>query len=128
VKQQMLALEILYVAFATIGVLILLQLFTYIGVRLMYPPEPKIIYREVPVPYQPPPAPVQQAPPPPAEPPRLPPTIKISELYPKNELALSQDTQDIKLPEYEPRKPASNSLRMDAELPAGLQETRPDGL
>jgi len=123
----MLALEILYVALATVGVLILLQLITYIGVRVMYPPEPKIIYREVPVPYQAPP-PVQQAPPPAPEPPRLPPTIKISDLYPKPEPTLTQDTQNIQLPEYEPRKPASNSLRMDAELPAGLQETRPEGL
>jgi hypothetical protein len=29
------------------------------------------------------------------------------------------------LPEYEPRKPASDSIRLDPQLPAGLQETRP---
>ena len=36
--------------------------------------------------------------------------------------------QEVKLPEYEPRsQPTSTSLRVDPELPAGLQETRPDG-
>jgi hypothetical protein len=34
----------------------------------------------------------------------------------------------VKLPDYEPRKQASDSLRVDPELPPGLQETRPDGL
>jgi hypothetical protein len=40
----------------------------------------------------------------------------------------TQPSQDIQLPEYEPRKPATESLRVDPELPAGLQETRPDGV
>jgi hypothetical protein len=35
--------------------------------------------------------------------------------------------QEVQLPEYEPRKPATTSLRMDPELPLGLQETRPPG-
>jgi hypothetical protein len=40
----------------------------------------------------------------------------------------TQPSQNIQLPEYEPRKPATESLRVDPELPAGLQETRPDGV
>ena len=102
----MLALDILYVALATIAVMAVLQLITFVGAKLMYPPEPKIIYREVPVP---------MAAPPPPPPPSVP--------------AFTQppSQQQVDLPEYEPRKPASTSLRMDAELPPGLQETRPDG-
>jgi hypothetical protein len=109
----MLALDIFYVALATIAVMIVLQIVTFVGARMMYPPEPKIIYRDVPVMMQPPPPPpVQQQPPP---------------LFPQNGPALTQTQQEIQLPEYEPRKPATTSLRVDPELPAGLQETRPDG-
>ena len=120
-EQQMIALEILYVALATIAVLGLLQVFAYVATRVLYPPEPQIIYRNVPVQMQAPPPP----PPPPVHSPYLqqgPPQL------PKNEPALTQQTQEVKLPEYEPRKPASDSLRLDAELPAGIQETRPPGL
>jgi len=105
----MLALDILYVALATIAVMVVLQIVTFVGARMMYPPEPKIIYRDVPVMMQPPPP--QQPPP----------------LFPQNGPALTQPQQEVQLPEYEPRKPASTSLRVDPELPAGLQETRPDG-
>ncbi len=84
---------------------------------MMYPPEPKIIYRDVPVmqkqvQFAPPPV-VQQTPPP---------------LFPQNGPTLTQTQQEVQLPEYEPRKPASDSLRVDPELPIGLKETRPEGL
>lgn len=105
----MLALDILYVALATIAVMVVLQIVTFVGARMMYPPEPKVIYRDVPVMVQPPPPPPQQP------------------LFPQNGPALTQSQQEIQLPEYEPRKPATTSLRVDPELPAGLQETRPDG-
>ena len=114
----MLALDILYVALATIAVMIVLQIVTFVGARMMYPPEPKVIYRDVPVMMQhppqqlPPPPPVVQAPPP---------------LFPQNGPALTQPQQEVQLPEYEPRKSATTSLRVDPELPLGLQETRPDG-
>jgi len=101
----MIALEVFYIALATIAVMVLLQFITFIATKLIYPPEPKIIYQQVPV-YQPPPQVVSVPPPPPA---------------------LTQTQQEVQLPEYEPRKPASTSLRVDPELPAGLQETRPDG-
>ena len=103
----MLALDIFYIALATIAVMVILQIVTFVGTRMMYPPEPKIIYRDVPV-YQPPP-PVEQP------------------LFPQTTPALTQTKQEVQLPEYEPRKPVSTSLRVDPELPAGLQETRPDG-
>lgn len=104
----MLALDIFYVALATIAVMVVLQIVTFVGARMMYPPEPKVIYRDVPVMV---PAPPQQPPP----------------LFPQNGPALTQPQQEVQLPEYEPRKPATTSLRVDPELPAGLQETRPDG-
>ena len=110
----MLALEIFYIALATVAVMAILQFVTFIGAKLMYPPEPKIVYRDVPV-YAPPP------PPPAVTQPLFPPA------NPNQVTALRQDTQEVQLPEYEPRKPASTSVRMDPELPAGLQETRPDG-
>jgi hypothetical protein len=122
----MIALDILYVAFATIVVMVILQIFTFVATRVMYPPEPKIIYRDAPTPIfqqplAPPPVPVQYMPPAPNQPP--PPPIKT-----RDESTLSESTTNIQLPEYEPRKPASVSLRLDSELPAGIQETRPDGL
>lgn len=106
----MLVLDVLYVALATIAVMVVLQLITFVGARMMYPPEPKIIYREVQVPVPAPPAPPPSAPVPP------PPAF-----------TQPQNQQQVELPEYEPRKPTSTSLRMDPELPAGLQETRPPG-
>lgn len=110
----MLALEIFYIALATVAVMAILQIVTFLGAKLMYPPEPKIIYQQVPV-YTPPPPSIPQTQPlfPPAN--------------PTQANALRQDAQEVQLPEYEPRKPASTSLRVDPELPAGLQETRPDG-
>lgn len=119
--QQMIALDVLYIALATICVLAILQIFAYVATRVLYPPEPQIIYRNVPVPMQ------QQAPPPP--PPVHSPYLQQGPpQLPKNETAFTQQSQEVKLPEYEPRKPASDSLRVDPELPAGLQETRPAGL
>jgi hypothetical protein len=115
----MLVLDVLYVAFATIAVMIVLQLTTFVVTRMMYPPEPKIVYRDVPVFQQAPPPPPQVMPPPPSFPPLQPPT--------QNGPTFTQTQQEIQLPEYEPRKPTSTSLRVDPELPVGLQETRPDG-
>jgi hypothetical protein len=117
-EQQMIAAEILYVALATVAVLIMLQVFAYVATRVMYPPEPKIIYRNVPVPMAPPQQYIQQQP-------QFAPQQPMPQ---RNEPALTQPTQEVKLPEYEPRKPASDSLRVDPELPLGLQETRPPGL
>jgi hypothetical protein len=102
--------DILYTSLSTILVMVVLQITTFMVTRMLYPPEPKIIYRDSPVQYisQPPPPqqPIYQQTPPPV---------------------LTEVKQEIQLPEYEPRKPASSSLRLDPELPAGLQETRPDG-
>jgi hypothetical protein len=100
--------EILYVALATILVMVILQIVTFMVTRMIYPPEPKVVYRDVPQ-YIP-------APQPPAPPPQ-----------PQNGPTLTQPQQEIQLPEYEPRKPASTSLRLDTELPPGIQETRPPG-
>ena len=88
--------------------MVILQVVTYVVVRLMYPPEPKIVYRDRPV-YAQPPAPIQAPP------------------VQQNGPVLTEPTQQVKLPEYEPRKPSSDSLRVDPELPAGIQETRPEG-
>lgn len=110
--------EILYVAMSTILVMIVLQIVTFMVTRMIYPPEPRVVYRDIPQFISSPPvqqAPIQQPlfpPPPPQQ---------------QNGLALTQPQQEIQLPEYEPRKPASTSVRMDPELPAGLQETRPPG-
>jgi hypothetical protein len=97
----MIFLDALYAGIATICVMIATQFIIFFGIKLMYPPPPKIIYRDVPV-YQqaPPSAPVLTQPPP----------------------------QEVTLPEYEPRKQTSDSIRMDVELPNSLQETRPPGL
>jgi hypothetical protein len=100
--------DLVYTALSTVLVMAFLQVATFFVTRMLYPPEPKIIYRDVPVqqrvqftePV------IQQAPPP---------------------IVLTQAPPSIQLPEYEPRKSASDSLRLDPELPAGLQETRPSG-
>lgn len=90
--------------------MVFLQILTFFVTRMMYPPEPKIIYRDVPVMMQPPP------PPPPAQ------------FLPQNgPPVLTEKPQEVQLPEYEPRKPISTSLRVDPELPVGLKETRPEG-
>jgi len=91
----MIALDVLYTALATIGIMILLQFASFGVARILTPPQPKIIYRDVIVPQ---PQVLTQAPP-----------------------------QEVKLPEYEPRQQTSDSLRLDAELPAGIKETRPIG-
>lgn len=108
----MVILDVLYVALATIAVMFVLQILTFLITRMMYPPEARVIYREVP-----PPPPVPQM---------------HSQIYippPVQSQVLTQPPQqEVKLPEYEPRsQPASTSLRVDPELPAGLQETRPNG-
>ena len=36
--------------------------------------------------------------------------------------------QEVKIPEYEPREQISGGLRLDPQLPAGLKETRPEGM
>jgi len=105
--------DILYIALSTIVVMAFLQIATFMVTRMLYPPEPKVIYRDVPV-YAPP----QQ--------------VQVSQQplfapLPQNGPALTQKPQEVQLPEYEPRKPASTSLRMDTELPPGIQETRPPG-
>ena len=120
----MIALDVLYVALATIFVMIILQVLTFVATRVMYPPAPQIIYRDVPVVQQGPP-PVQQsmgtadlsflsAAPPPQQP-----------LFPKNEQALTQQPQELKLPEYDPRKSDSESVRGVNKLPPGLQAVNP---
>lgn len=111
----MVVLDVLYVALATVLVMVVLQLSTFFVTRMIYPPEPKIIYRDVHVPGPP----MVQAPLPPQ-------THVIPQVSPPP--VFTQPSQNIQLPEYEPRKPATESLRVDPELPAGLQETRPDGI
>jgi hypothetical protein len=96
----MIFLDVVYTALATISIMILIQVLLFVGVRLMYPPEPRIIYREVPTQYVP------------TQPTSLP----------------EQLPQEVKIPEYEPREQASGGLRLDPQLPPGLKETRPDGL
>lgn len=104
--------DLFYTALATILVMAVLQVTAFFVTRVLYPPEPRIIYRDVHVP-QPrvqftEPVVQPQAPVPPP-------------------VALTQPPPNIQLPEYEPRKPASDSLRLDPELPPGIQETRPSG-
>jgi len=96
----MLALDVLYTAITTIGIIVLLQVLSFVAVRVITPPEPKIVYRNVMVPQ------VQQAP-------------KVAFTEPP--------VQEVKLPEYEPRQQTSDSLRLDAQLPDGIKETRPPG-
>ena len=119
----MIALDVLYVALATIFVMVIIQVLTFVGTRVMYPPEPKIIYRDVPVPVQAPPP--QQAPPPDLS---FLSTSLPEPLFPKNEPALSQPSQEAKLPEYDPRKSDSESARVDTKLPPGLQAVNPRDL
>lgn len=90
-------LDILYISLTTIGIMILIQIIIFIGARILIPPEPRIIYREVPVP------------------------------APKVAFTEPPIVQQVSLPEYEPRQQASDSLRLDPQLPPGIQETRPPG-
>jgi len=98
----MIALDVLYTALATIGVMILVQVTIFFVARVMTPPQPRVIYREVMVPQ-----PAQPAP----------------------QVAFTEPpVAEVKLPEYEPRQQqATDSLRVDPELPAGITETRPPG-
>jgi hypothetical protein len=94
-------LETIYTGIATVCVMIVLQVILFMGIKIAYPPAPKVIYRDVPV-YQPQVTtpPVLTQPPP----------------------------QEVTLPPYESRVPSSNSTRLDVQLPDGLQETRPPGI
>ena len=113
----MVVLDVFYVALATIAVMVMLQIATFLVTRMMFPPEPKIIYRDA-MPQMPPPQPQMQAQiyiPPTVQPPPPAPTLT------------QQAQQEVKLPEYEPRNQTSDSIRLDPQLPPGLTETRPDG-
>ena len=99
--------DLLYTALSTILVMVVLQVTAFFVTRVLYPPEPRVIYRDVPV---------QQ------------PRVQFTEPVVQQQAppaALTQPPPSIQLPEYEPRKPASDSLRLDPELPPGIQETRP---
>lgn len=120
----MILLDVFYTAVATIVVIALLQLITFAVVRIMYPPEPKVIYRDVPV-HSPPP--IQQVAPLPV-PINIPAPLSAPLSAPPPPV-LTQQTQEVQLPEYEPRStPSSTSLRLDSGFPDGLQETRPPGV
>lgn len=113
--------DILYVALSTILVMVVLQITTFFVTRMLYPPEPKIVYRDVPV--------MQQQVPysPPVHAPQI---VQVPQLVTQQApppTVFTQTATEVQLPEYEPRKPASTSLRMDTELPPGIQETRPPG-
>ena len=101
--EQMIALDVLYTSLATIGIMILLQVIVFVGVRILTPPQPKIVYRER----------IVEAPPA-----IVPPKVAFTE----------PPVTEVKLPEYEPRQQASDSLRVDPVLPPGITETRPPGL
>ena len=103
----MVILDVFYVAVATIVVMLILQIVTFLVTRMMYPPQPQVVYRTVQVPVTQP---------------------LVTQSLPPQQPTFTQPTQDIQLPEYEPRKPASDGLRLDAVLPDGIQETRPAGL
>ena len=130
----MIILDVFYVAVATIVVMALLQLITFAVVRIMYPPEPKVVYREVQVPVQavapPPNLPFSIGAPPTATLPSGMPNLPTTQPPPMEQKpAFTQQTQEVQLPDYEPRStPSSTSLRLDAGLPDGLQETRPPGI
>jgi hypothetical protein len=115
----MIILDVFYVALATLAVMGLLHLVTFAAIRIMYPPEPKVIYRDVPVAqHQAPVAVASHIPPPP------PPSFAAPPPAP----AFIQPEQEVQLPAYESRPlPNSTASRLDAGLPDGLQETRPPG-
>jgi hypothetical protein len=110
----MIFLDVFYIAIATIGVMALLQLATFVVMKILYPPEPKVIYREVQVPMQAPPT--SQPPMPLFSPPV------------EKQVTFTQERQDIPIPQHGAPPPAiPTSIRVDPELPAGIQETRPPG-
>lgn len=104
--------DLFYTALATILVMAVLQVTAFFVTRVLYPPEPRIIYRDVSV---------QQ------------PRVQFTEPVVQQQApvvapsVLTQPPPSIQLPEYEPRKPSSDSIRLDPELPPGIQETRPPG-
>ena len=92
----MIVLDVFYTALATIVIIALLQVVSYFVVRMLHPPEPRIVYRTISQPMAPPPP--QFAPPP----------------------AFTQPPiEELKLPEYEPREQTSTGLRMDPPASAG---------
>ena len=97
----MLAWDVLQTALATICIMVVIQVVIFFAARVMTPPQPRIIYREAPAP----------------RPPPVQPTVTFTE----------PPVTEVKLPEYEPRQSTSDSLRLDAQLPAGITETRPPG-
>lgn len=153
----MLFLDVLYIALATIGIMILLQLITFVCAKLLYPPEPKIIYRDVLAPtavtqpvaiiQSPQPAiPNNYLPPPPNVPyPRAPAQapemidgkpVLPAHLQPQDPRggAVAGNgngqsySQSVSLPEYEPPVSSTTSARVDTKLPAGLQPVNPRDL
>ena len=121
----MIILDVFYVAVATIAVIGLLQLAAFVVMRILYPPAPQIIYRDVPVPVSAPHPQPNLIAATTIPPPQIPPHFVKQELP----AALTQKEQEVQLPEYEQRStPSSTSLRLDAGIPDGIQETRPPGL
>lgn len=114
---KMIFLDVLYVALSTIGIMALLQFITFAAVRILYPPEPQVIYRNVPAPA------VASAPPPVVAPQA--PFGGSTPLFPSADLppVFTQAPQEVQLPEYEPRiQPSTTSVRMDTGLPNSIQE------
>jgi hypothetical protein len=114
---KMIFLDVLYVALSTIGIMALLQFITFAAVRILYPPEPQVIYRNVPIP------PVASAPPPVIAPQT--PFGGSTPLFPSADAlpVFTQAPQEVQLPEYEQRVPTSTtSARLDTGLPNGIQE------
>ena len=122
----MIALDVVYIALATIGIMLLLQVLTFVVVRVLYPPEPKIIYRDVLPPQQ---LPQMQQP---VQAPLFTPVINhelpILPLVSQTQVpVLTETKQEVQLPDYDVRKSVSTSSRLDSVLPDGIQETRPPG-
>lgn len=118
----MIFLDVLYVGTATVLVMAVLHVLMFVGMRIAFPPEPKVIYVPTPVPQ---PVAQQQLFPPSTAipPPQIPP------IFARPPPALTERKEEVQLPEYEPRStPSSTSLRLDSGLPDGLQETRPPGI
>jgi len=110
----MIFLDVLYVSLSTIGIMALLQLTTFVVMKILYPPAPQVIYRNVPV-HVPAPPQVQQ---------------DTTPLFPpaQKQVTFTQERQDITIPQHgPPPAPITTSVRMDASLPDGIQETRTPG-
>ena len=101
----MIILDVLYTGLATACVMGFLHVLMFIAIKLIYPPPPQIIYRDVHVPQQ----------------------VQREQVYSQPVVLTEPPPQEVKLPEYEPRQQASDSLRLDPQLPAGIKETRPPG-